>query len=336
MDIFFQILLLVFFIIAGAAVLVVGFSLLCFTVCIVRSRSLDLSDERMTRHTMFAKITPIVKKALLWINMQEFETVSITSRDGLKLAGKFLKAEPAAGTAILVHGYRSIAANDFSSAIRPYHEKGFNILLIDQRAHNGSEGRYITFGINESEDVSRWAEYIHQRMPGLPIILAGISMGAASVLMSTRFNLPAEVKGIVADCGFTSPKDVIRFTIRKEAHLPPDLIFPLIDFWGRHLAKVDLSSVSTIEVLKKNTIPILLIHGKADRRVPCSMTEQNFEACKGYREMVLVEKANHAVSFFVDPERVLNALEAFLRKCLNKEEFPEMEINNQSKKDGTE
>lgn len=320
MEILFRILFTAFIVIACAFVLAAGISFLCFAVCIARSKSLDLSDERMTRHTMFEKVTPIVKKALLWINAQKFEPVSITSRDGLALAGKFLQAEPAEGTVILVHGYRSIAANDFSSAIRQYHEKGFNILLIDQRAHNGSEGRFITFGIHESEDVSLWAEYIHHRLPGLPIILGGISMGAASVLMSTRFDLPEEVKGIVADCGFTSPKDVIRFTIKNEAHLPPDLIFPLIDFWSRRLARVDLSSVSTVDVLKQNVIPVLFIHGKADRRVPCSMTEQNFEACKGYREMVLVENANHGVSFIVDPERVLGAWEAFLKKCLKEEE----------------
>lgn len=316
MDILYQILLILLLLIGGFAILLFVISIAGFMVCIVRSKPLDLSDERITRHTMFEKVTPIVKEALKWINRQEFEKVFIQSRDGLRLAGKFLKAEPAAGTVILVHGYRSIAANDFSSAIKPYFEKGYHVLLVDQRSHGESEGRYITFGINESSDVAFWAEFISKKYPGLPIILGGISMGAASVLMAPRFDLPPEVRGIVADCGFTSPRDVIRFTIKNEMHLPPDLFFPMIDFWSKRIAKIDLSSVSTLEVLKQNTIPVLFIHGKTDRRVPCSMTEENHEACRAYNEMVLVENANHGMSFLVDRDRVLGTLERFIENCL--------------------
>jgi len=301
-----------------AAILLVLFivSLLCFKICIVRSKPIDLSREKVTKGTRFEEATPIIKEALKWFEKKEYTKVSITSKDGLRLAGKLIEAENAAGTIILIHGYRSIAVNDFSAALKSYFEKGFTILLIDQRSHGESEGKYITFGIKESEDVSLWAQMVHDKYPGLPIFFSGISMGAATALMATRFDLPEEVKGIVADCGFTSPEDIIRYTIKNEVHLPPKLFYPMINFWCKKPAKCDMSSVSTIDALKGNRIPILLIHGKADTRVPCSMTERNYEACNAYKEMVLVDNADHGMSFLKDRKRLIDILDRFMENCI--------------------
>lgn len=140
-----------------------------------------------------------------------YEDVFITSFDGLRLHAKFYAAsERKAPVQIMFHGYKSSAERDFCGGLREGIDGGFNVLLVDQRAHGESEGKYLTFGVNERFDCLSWASYAAERFGNdVKIYLYGISMGAATVLMASALPLPKSVSGIVADCGYTSPKDII-------------------------------------------------------------------------------------------------------------------------------
>ncbi len=77
-----------------------------------------------------------------------------------------------------------------------YHDLGFNLLLVDQRAQNGSAGRYITFGVRESRDVRPWVELHNREFGPEPVFLGGVSMGATTVLMAAGGPLPENVRGL--------------------------------------------------------------------------------------------------------------------------------------------
>lgn len=308
--------LIVIAIVVGALfILLVIVSFLAFAIGLLRLPQLDLSNEKHTKGTPYEAVTPLIKESLKWVNEQNPEKVTILSNDKLKLAAKLIEAKDALGTFILIHGYRSMVQNDFSVVLKTLSEHHYNVLLVDHRAHGASEGHFITFGAKESEDVALWAKYVSIRYPNLPIFLNGLSMGASSALMATRFELPKEVLGIIADSGPTSPKEIIYHFIRHYAHLSPKPIYPFMRLWAKLLAKVDLSELSAVDILKKNTIPVFFIHGKADTIVPVWMTEKNYEACQSYKEIVLVDKAEHGTSFLVNRPKVMATLITFMENC---------------------
>jgi len=241
------------------------------------------------------------------------ELVSIKSLDGLLLSGRYLPVEGSKKTIILAHGYRSSAA-DFSCAWELYRELGFNLLAIDQRAHGRSEGKYITFGVKEKDDVRLWAEYVDRVYQPETIILDGISMGAATVMMAADLPMPGSVKGIIADCGFTSPWDQFEHVLKKNFRLPK---FPLL-YTCQMIAKIkadfDFKAVSTLDTLKRTSLPILFIHGSKDDFVPPWMSDKNYKICASEKEYVKIEGAQHGTSFLIDTEKCKKALIGFLQK----------------------
>ncbi len=247
-----------------------------------------------------------------WIAAQRMETVSIQSDDGLKLAGRYLDAGTRR-TLLLFHGYRSRADRDFSCVVQLYHEMGFNVLLVDQRAHGESEGKYICFGVKEKRDCLRWAEYIDRRVGG-DLFLDGISMGATTVLMAAGETLPASVRGIIADCGFTSPREIMRTIMKRDMHLPDWPLLSLMRIYVRLRTGFDIDGYSTLTAMKQNHIPVLLVHGKADAFVPYEMSVAAYEACAAEKQLVLVEGAGHGTSYLKDGPRCRAALTEFLNK----------------------
>ncbi|MBQ2955324.1 MAG: alpha/beta hydrolase [Clostridia bacterium] len=247
-----------------------------------------------------------------WIKAQNPETVHITSHDGLKLAGHYIDAGRKR-TLILVHGYRSRAYRDFSCVAEYYHSLGFNLLLIDQRAHGESEGKYITFGIKERFDCVRWAEYIDQRVGG-EIFLDGISMGAGTVLMASAEKLPGSVHGILADCGFTSPGEIMLKVMETDLKIRCRPLFWIVAQIIRLRAGFGVYEFSTPEAMKVNRLPVFFLHGTDDKFVPCRMTEEAHAACTAEKTLLLIEGAGHGTSYLKEPERCKEALRGFLEK----------------------
>lgn len=247
-----------------------------------------------------------------WLLSQDMETVYIESHDGLKLAGKFLNAN-ARRTLILFHGYRSRAFRDFSCVGEYYKGLGFNLLFVDQRAHGASEGKYICFGVKERLDCVRWAEYIDRRVGG-EIFLDGISMGASTVLMAAGEQLPESVRGVIADCGFTSPHDIMLKVMETDLKVRCRPLFRFVAWLVRLRAGFAVDEYSTLDAMKKNKVPVLFLHGTGDKFVPYEMTVQAYEACAAEKQLLLVEGAGHGTSYLKDMEGCKRALSEFLKK----------------------
>lgn len=248
-----------------------------------------------------------------WFLGQNPEKVEIISYDGLRLRGLYLEHPEAKGTILLMHGYRMDGYTDFTCIYKHYYDLGYSLLNAFQRAHAESEGEYITFGIKERCDCRDWCFYIADRFgPEHKIVMDGLSMGAATVLMATSLELPENVKGVIADCGFTSPWDQISHLMKIKYHLPVHPLLDLADMWARLIGGFSLKGYSTLEAIKENTLPILFLHGEDDIFVPTDFSRRAYELCSAPKKILTVPGAAHGVSYLVDPESCDRALDEFL------------------------
>lgn len=282
-------------------------------VAMHRGRDYDPRDEKIIAKSCWARYQDIVLAGAGWITAQPTEEMTIESHDGLRLSGRLLTAEQPKGTILLFHGYRSMACIDFSCAARYYHELGYNLILIDQRSHGHSQGTYITYGVLERQDCLRWCQAAYQRFGDtMPLYLSGVSMGATTVLMAADLPLPPTARGIIADCGFTSPRDIIVHVMKTRCHLPRYPLIWFVEFWARILAHIRLDQCSTEDTLSRSRLPVLLIHGTADRFVPCDMSRRAYAACTSEKHLLEVEGAGHGASFLVDEPACRQTVEDFL------------------------
>lgn len=246
-----------------------------------------------------------------------FEEVSITSREGLKLYAKYYHHGDGAPLEIHCHGYKGNAMRDFCGGWAVARDSGHNVLLIDQRCHGRSEGHTITFGIKEKTDVLRWIEYANGRFGEVPILLSGVSMGAATVLMAAGMNLPGNVKAVIADCPFDAPSGIIKKVLGQDMGMPVKLVYPLIRLGGMIYGGFILDTDSPMEAVKKSKLPILLIHGDDDRFVPYYMSQNIHAAAPEKIEFHTVPEAGHAMNFIWDPESYHRVVREFTDKVLH-------------------
>lgn len=239
------------------------------------------------------------------------EKIEIKSFDGLTLRGKFYEYSKGAPIEIMFHGYRGNSERDLAGGIQRCFALKRSALVVDQRGHGTSDGFNIFFGAKEKFDVLSWANYAYGRFGDkVPLLITGISMGASSVLLASELHLPKSVKGVIADCGYSSAKDIIKIII-KQIHLPVFIIYPLISFGAKLYGKFDLEDANVKKALKNAKVPIKFVHGKADDFVPYTMSEENFEACSSEKNILLVDGAGHGLSYLVEPEKYLKEVKFF-------------------------
>lgn len=295
-------------------IFIVLFSVYFFFMAFVRRRKDESSDIDSKENDFLNEYRPVIKNGINYINSQPYKWVYCKSYDGLTLAARYFDMH-SHNTVILFHGYRSSANRDFSCAVRLYCEQGYNVLLADQRSHGKSEGKLITFGVKERYDAVSWAKFYTESIdPDSKIILGGMSMGATTVLLAAGLDLPENVKGIIADCGFTSPVEIIKKVARQSFHINASVFLPIMNLLCIITGHFGIYGVSTEKSLAASKLPVLFIHGKNDNFVPCEMSERNYKGAAGEKEILLVDGADHGMSYLVDTHDV----EMHLRKFLNK------------------
>lgn len=299
-------------VLASIAFLVVVFGVGLFFYAIVRNK-----HQGRVSQEVWGKNWPLIRDGIDWMERTPYEEMHITSFDGLRLYGRYYPCEGSDRTILCCHGYRSCRENDFAVVVETFHNAGFNLLLIDQRAHGQSEGRFICYGTKERYDVREWINALLKHNSQQRILLHGVSMGAATVLMTAGFELPPNVKGIVADCGFTSPWEEYAYILRYRFKLPKFPVLYVADWISRAFAKYGFRDYSTAQALKTNKLPLLLVHGGEDDFVPTFMGHDNFAyATVEDKKLVIVETAKHAQSYLVERERCDTELKAFWARVI--------------------
>ncbi len=270
-----------------------------------------LGRRRLSGSKKISKLHKSCEEASKKLLTAEHDKVVIKSFDGIKLTGHWFACENPKRVIIAMHGWRSSWSRDFGAISPFWHQHDCAVLYAEQRGQGESEGDYMSFGLLERLDCLEWIKWAIQKTEGkLPIYLGGISMGASTVLMTGGLTLPQNVRGIIADCGFTSPHDIWRHVVKNNLKIPYDIYSPLIDVIIQKKLSVNARQYSCTEAMKTCKTPVLFIHGSDDKFVPIWMTYENFKACRSPKRLFIVPGATHGLCYLVNQK-------GYERSCIN-------------------
>ncbi len=300
-------------IIAAVTAFVLTISYVCYRIVfyVSKKQKKEVKESLVPKGKIYE---PYHEQMMKWIQearQMPQEEFTITSFDGLKLYGRYYECDKNAPIELMFHGYRGSAERDLSGGVQRCFKLGRNVLLVDQRTSCNSEGNTITFGVNESKDCISWINFMIDHFGAdVKIILTGISMGASTVMMAAGRDLPSNVVGVLADCGYSSAKDIIK-KCAVDMHLPADLVYPFIKLGAKIYGHFDLEEFSPVEAMKSCKLPIIFVHGEGDDFVPCEMSKLTYDVCNSPKRLFTVPGAGHGLVYVADNEGYLKAVSEF-------------------------
>ncbi len=304
---------------ASLAALLLLVSYICYKLTFGKQRRGCDDPHRKVTLAAYSNYKHITEPLINEISKTPCEYISISSYDGITLRGRYYHLTDGAPIEIQMHGYKSHPLRDFCGGARDARARGHNLILIDQRAHGRSDGSSISFGIKERFDCLSWISYAIDRFgEDCRILLLGMSMGAATVLMASGLPLPKNVVGVMADCPYSSPREIIRKVIREDMGLPVSILYPFVRLGGRIFGGFDIEAASPLEAVRNSELPTLIIHGSADSFVPEKMSELIFDSCGArLKRRLLIEGADHGLSYLCDKTSYLAAVDEFMSSVLS-------------------
>lgn len=298
--------------------LVLAASFVCFMIVFYSPRRRVLREDEF-QYPKGEIYLPYRERMTQWmrdLRSMPHEDVSILSEDGLTLRGRYYEHRAGAPIELMFHGYQGNAERDLCGGVWRCFALGHNALIIDHRASGTSDGHVITFGIREHRDCLRWIDFaIAHFGPDVKLMITGISMGAATVMMAAGRDLPRNVVAVLADCGYTSPREIICKVLR-DLHLPVFLFYPLIKLGARLYGRFDLEEWSPLDAMRRCRVPVIFFHGTSDDYVPYEMSCRLYEICTAEKKrLVTVPGAGHGLAFSVDEDTYLHHLGSFAEEC---------------------
>ena len=294
-------------ILAGLAIL---FIVLAAAFPYILFRFLFSRPSRSTKIPKYYVDTPhykVSRAGMALLKTLPSEDVYITSRDGLKLHAYLFKAanqENPKKFVLGIHGYKSYSRPEYAPYAEFYRSLGFTLLLPDDRAHAPSEGKYIGFGVLDRLDCVDWAKYLVKNYgEDIEIFLHGVSMGGSTVIAaSAEADLPKQVRGVIADCAFSSAMEIVNYHLKETAHLPAKYIIPKLEKICEKKAGFNFHDYTPLEQIKKAKIPFLFVQGNKDTMVPPFMVHELYENCPTEKHLLLAENAGHGESIAFEPD----------------------------------
>lgn len=254
-----------------------------------------------------------------WFFSQEFEHHELLSDKGERLKGYLIKAdEPSDVYVFGIHGYRGSGKREFCYMAKFYHDKGYNVFIVDHQASGESDGSYITFGYQEHKNCMKWLEYLLDVYgKDIKVILHGVSMGSATaMLMTGDESLPENVKFTVADCGYTSMWNQFAHNVSGAGAVGP-ILLNFLNGYNKAILGFGYKDVSPIDAVKNAKIPMLFIHGSADDFVPSFMVHELYDACVSEdKDKLVVDRAGHALSYVIDSKAYEEKVNNFTEKYI--------------------
>ena len=310
-------------VLAVIALLAIGFCALCRKIGSNFLRNLKrkkpgekFNEDIDVSFYLNGPLPKLAQAGIAYMEKLPHEDVYTTSEDGLKLHATLFPAPDGANRYVVgIHGFQSHAWNEFAPHIEFYQSIGFGMLLPDDRAHGESEGEYVTMGVKDRRDCISWVRYLADRFGGdTKVLLHGVSMGGATVLSASgESDLPAQVIGVVSDCGFSSAKESFECQIQSLYHIPAAFPVRVCQWYAKHRADFDFNEARPIDQVRHAKVPILFIQGADDVMVPEFMAHKLYEACSSEKKLLVVEHANHAESIALDPEGYHRAIHELFR-----------------------
>lgn len=271
------------------------------------------TNEKETLAYMYSEY-PHLRK---WMKTLEHDEAKrdtfILSADSTRLHGIFINApKPTDQTAIVIHGHRSSALGMLHIAYMYQHDLGMNVLLPELRTHGRSEGTHIQMGWLDRLDIKSWIDVAHRTFNADKIVIHGISMGAATTMMTAGDPTPDFVRCFVADCGYTSVWDQFAYVTHHD--------YGLGEFPFMHIANQickwkygwDFHEASALEQVRHCDKPMLFIHGDADTYVPYEMVHQLYQAKPRNKAIWEAEGTMHARAYHDYPKEYTHQVKSFL------------------------
>lgn len=242
----------------------------------------------------------------------EFEDDEFQTDDRLTLRGWWIPGGRR-GTVILLHGVGG-SRGVFLSRCAFLHDAGFDLLLYDQRGTGESDGRQITVGAREVDDVGVAIDHVLRERGRGPIVLFGHSLGAATAVMAGAED--ERVGAVVAESGFASVEALIDTTGRRyTGPIPPGWIAAPVMMMLRRQHGVDLRSIRPVDAARRLRAPLLVLSGAGDRIVPLAHQRMVAAHAGGPTEHVVFEEAGHDDAHDLDPSRYERAVLTFLDRA---------------------
>ena len=301
------------YILLGLVALVALAALVCFILTYYSATRTEekMAADRYPPGKVYEPYHPAMEKWMEQLAAMDAIPMEVTTPDGLTLRGKLYTLTPEAPVEILFHGYRGYMERDMCGAVERCFGVGHSALLVDQRASGHSDGHVITFGVKESGDVHLWIDAVAQRYGAdHPVYIGGVSMGAATVLLAAGAGFPPQVKGVLADCGYTRGDVIIKKVIRQ-LKMPAGLLYPLVRLGAILYGGFDPNRADATAAAARITVPVIFFHGDTDDFVPCEMSRENYDACAAKKTLVITPGAGHGLCYPADPEGYIAAVKAF-------------------------
>ena len=270
--------------------------------------------EYFDKNETFQSSLEQIKLMIADIDSCHSEDVYIKSYDGTLLYAQYFHLGDNFPVQILMHGYKGNAKRDMCGGHMLARQLKHNILLIHQRGCGKSGGKTISFGVKERLDALCWARYVTDRFGNVPIFLVGVSLGGAVALMATDTDLPKNVVGVIADCPYSSPKDIIAKVCTDRGM--PKLIYPIVTLGALVFGRFNPNKEGAVKSVKNSRVPILILHGEKDGFVPVSMAWEIYESATCQKQIFIFENADHGTCYMSDPERYEHAVADFIKYCL--------------------
>ncbi|MCR5101528.1 MAG: alpha/beta hydrolase [Butyrivibrio sp.] len=257
-----------------------------------------------------------IMQGRLWIRDHERrQDLYIDSLDKLRLHASYISTEKESHKyAILIHGIHD-NNEEMGVYAKHYYDQGINILTPDLRGHGQSEGTYAGYGYYDRMDIMEWIYWIIKRDANAKIFLHGVSMGAATTLMTTGEHLPANVVAAISDSSFTAALEEFVYVYKKgkKAILPSGFMTWLLWLEIRVRAGYDIKLASPIKAVVKSKTPTLFIHGDEDGFIPPNMCARLFEAAQCEKEYCIILGADHIKGVIVDPSNYWKKIDNFIK-----------------------
>ena len=301
--------------------LLIIYLIICFIVYILVFYSPNKQQRRdgdFPDDPLFSGKYETVFELISQLKKESYEEITIKSFDKTQLYGRYYHQNDNAPLAICFHGYRGTPIRDFCGGYQILKSQGFNILLVDERAHLNSKGHTITFGVKEAKDGLCWINYAINRFgKDLKIFLVGISMGGYTVgNIITRDELPNNVKGAMLDCPYYSPKEILKTSCIRDLHVPWWFGFPILFVSSTLFGHFSFINKKDNLRGKKSKVDFIVIHGDKDSIVPCEFSEYLLEANPSAKRYVF-SNADHGMSYLVDRDKYEEYCVNFVNEHLN-------------------
>ena len=247
----------------------------------------------------------------------EYEDVEFVSRKGdVTLMGWYLPSPGCEASVILVHGICSNRTSREATRVAAHLvEECFNVLLFDLRAHGTSGGPRITGGIDEAEDVLGAYDYLQSRgFQPHRIGVLGRSMGAGAAVLAAAAE--PDIRALVLDSTYAAVNDLISFEIARKTPVPEwaaPVFIPGASLLANALYGIDLSKLAPEQGIKSVNVPILVIHGEADTRIPTEHGIRVHEAARAESEMWVVPGADHGEALHNFPDEYVERVVSYFR-----------------------